>query len=342
MNNPDLSEHQSARAATGRSGSSAISFGKLVAVLLVMNGAIAGILWLRRPADFVSLKGHQKGVNDVAFHRDGTLAATASDDGTIRLWDSSGREHSRITGNASRVTTVAFSPLGDNLASATGNGMIRIWDIASGIEVLPIEAHERSIEGMTYDAVADRIFTVSWDSTASAYDPDSGRLLNHTSLPAVAECCVLPADEQRLLVGCVDGVVREWNLAANSVRDLLIGHRQGIKSIRIAPDLDTVATCSQDRTIRLWSLSQETVVAEFSCSAVPLDSVFTADGGSLIVGTIRGRLIRYDLAAGSRVCEIKTPLSCIRSLERTDGGQLAAGGYRAMGLLFEVDRVTAK
>src|SRR5262249_34006288 len=75
------------------------------------------------------LKGHTYLVHSVAFSPDGKRLATASADGTAKVWDAAtGQETLTLRGHTVALTSVAFSADGQRLATADVDGTVKIWD----------------------------------------------------------------------------------------------------------------------------------------------------------------------------------------------------------------------
>lgn len=122
-----------------------------------------------------ALKGHGKGVTQVAFSRDGRLLASSSTDNTIKIWDVAARRELRtLTGHTANIDSIDFSPDSRLLASASDDGGTFLWDANTGEHLLTLISLDDGSEWMvvTPQGLFDGT-PVSWNQILWRYNQDT-------------------------------------------------------------------------------------------------------------------------------------------------------------------------
>jgi WD40 repeat protein len=112
--------------------------------LIVVTGGTDGLMRVYHedgPFLYARRAGH-RAISSVAISPDGSLIATASRDGTARIWDlKTGRVLHTLVGHRAAVTSIAFSPDGKDVLTASADHDARLWDAKTGAPLQVLRWH---------------------------------------------------------------------------------------------------------------------------------------------------------------------------------------------------------
>ena len=121
------------------------------------------------------LEAQSSPANAVAFSPDGRLAAFASADKTVVIWDvEAGRELRRCIGHTASVWCVAFSPDGSRLLSGGKDGTVRLWETRTARELHQFTGHEDLVTCVAFGPNGRWALSAGYDHQVIRWDLETG------------------------------------------------------------------------------------------------------------------------------------------------------------------------
>ncbi|KNB04288.1 hypothetical protein FOXG_06454 [Fusarium oxysporum f. sp. lycopersici 4287] len=160
-----------------------------------------------------TLEGHDGGVNWVVFSPDGQRLASASREGTVKMWDiGTGHCTATLEGHGGGVHSVVFSLDGQRLASASHDTTVKIWDATTGHCMATLRGHDDEVCSVAFSLDGQRLASASRDRTVKIWDATTGECTatlegHHGCVNSV----VFSPDGQRLASASIDRIAKIWD-----------------------------------------------------------------------------------------------------------------------------------
>ena len=182
-----------------------------------------------------TLEGHSSWVCTVTFSLDGKALMSASDDGTVKLWDvGSGVELQTLKGHSHSFNAVAFSADSKMLALVSYI-TVKLWDVGSGVQLQTLEGHSHSVNALVFSPDGKTLASASDDGTVKLWDAGSGAELQTLKGHSDSVRAVAFSPDGKTLASASDDTVNLWATSSGALLQTFDG-RVIVKSLSFSDD----------------------------------------------------------------------------------------------------------
>jgi WD40 repeat protein len=295
-------------------------------------------------ADAAWLRGHDGLVWDIEFSPDATRVATASDDGTVRVWSTTGDELARIEGLPRKRVDLAWSPDGATIATAA-EGNVQLWDASRGTLRGELRGHVGPVRSVAFSPDGRSIVTAAaaeGDDTIRMWDvaTSTGRVIesigdkSHNFASWSPDGRWIAIATTRLPNAMVpSAIVIHGN---NGTRRELAGHAAAVWYAYVDPSGTRVASASLDRTARVWDLAtgRELHVLRGHDDRVT-DVTWSPDGSELATASADGTIRLWNASDGTTRVVLRGHSAQVNRVRFGVDGRLYSAGNDGLAMVWD-------
>ncbi|WP_133164060.1 WD40 repeat domain-containing protein, partial [Cuspidothrix issatschenkoi] len=293
-----------------------------------------------------TLTGHSDRVRSVAYSPDGQTLASGSDDNTIKLWNvktgnllqtvecKNGKATvlQTLTGHSELLWSVAYSPDGQTLASGSHDKTIKIWQVAASISKAPVQQTPSQVsQPPVYKPQSQPVTIPAPKTTIPVKNTNLRKLLIIAILGLIGTQVY---GYQRYGVFPVDPISVIANLSSGiSLEKTLTGHSRNwgsVNSVAYSPDGKTLASGSDDKTIKLWNARTGKLLQTLTGHSRNWGSVnsvaYSPDGQTLASGSDDKTIKLWNARTGKLLQTLTGHSDSVNSVAYSPDGQTLVSG----------------
>lgn len=283
-----------------------------------------------------TLNGHTDEVNSLIFNTTGSVFASGSKDGSVRVWNTADGAALLTLDAAEAVNSVIFSPNDTYLAAGTERGSVYLWDTANGGLLAAFDNYQRGLDVVKFNESGSILAAASWDGAMTLWDVASKRTLARVGgRENLVSTVAFSPDAATLVSGNVNGSVTLRDARGGSVLATLSGHNDLVSTITFSDDAQQMASASWDGSVLLWQLARENQANDTHAdiiSAVAFSPTQSLGASASFDHTIK----LWDSQTQEHVASLEGHAGAVNTIAFSpDGSKIVSGGWDGKLIIWD-------
>jgi formylglycine-generating enzyme required for sulfatase activity/WD40 repeat protein/serine/threonine protein kinase len=245
-----------------------------------------------------------------------------------------------------RVLSVAFSPDGKRIASGSVDSTAKVWDVATGQEILNLEAPGSWVYSVAFSPDAKWIVSAHGDGIVRVWDAETGQeskiLKGHSA--QVTSVAIDPKGK-RIVSGSYDQTVKVWDAETGKEQLTFPKHTGKVNCVAYSPDGMFIVSGIENHDsqgkplpgeVKIWNAETGKEVktlqgrtAEITCLA------FSKDSKKLATASLDGTAKIWDLASGKEILTLHANMRVSVAFS-PDDQHIAVAGLEPTVTVYEI------
>jgi WD40 repeat protein len=210
----------------------------------------------------------------------------------FRVWDLQTTQSVEVANPDSSKSSAVVSPDGASFLAVGKQNSLLWWNLRELAEPplrLPGKAALISGDGKVVVTLIDKSFK-RWEASTRTVEAEFSIDVAYSAFAALAlshDGSVLAAGSEA--VNDPENAIRLWDTKTGKLLGICRGHTQGIRWLAFAPEGETLASVSDDSTMRFWNLPTQQELLSIQRLTNPIRDIrFSPNGNWLAVKTMKG------------------------------------------------------